>query len=145
MDLVRIWKQHIGTSTDLTFSSFVEGRGASGAGSVASQFGGKGTGTPGLDGASYYHVASQESGPYQGGSTNQEQEQDMDLGYEEQPMPQSLEELERRFLQETIDLTKDQNAEEDKENSRHREVALLTVSLCFIRAVGAVGGFCLLL
>lgn len=34
---------------------------------------------------------------------------------------QSLDELERRFLEETIELTKDQNKEEDKEKSRHRE------------------------
>ena len=35
---------------------------------------------------------------------------------------QNLDELERMFLEETIQLTKDQNTEEDKENIRHREV-----------------------
>jgi len=42
---------------------------------------------------------------------------------------QSLDELERRFLEETIELTKDQNKEEDKENARHREVRSLLLRL----------------
>lgn len=68
-----------------------------------------------LDGGSAFYPDS--SVPY---PTQAEQELEMDLEYDEH----SLDELERRFLEETIELTKNQNKEEDKENARHREVCI---------------------
>ena len=66
-----------------------------------------------VNGASAYYPDTTVSYPSQA-----EQELEMALEYD----AQSLDELERRFLEETIALTKDQNKEEDKENARHREV-----------------------
>lgn len=66
-----------------------------------------------VNGASAYYSDTAVSYPSQA-----EHELEMNLEYD----VQSLDELERRFLEETIELTKDQNKEEDKENARHREV-----------------------
>lgn len=46
---------------------------------------------------------------------------DMESGYGQQSMPQTLEALEHRFVQETMELTKELNDAEDKESARHRE------------------------
>lgn len=99
----------------------VQGRGASGGGSLSS-YSGKGSGSEG----GYYHNKNMDNGPYQsGGGSLPELEQDLDGGYEEKGLhAQTLEELEQRFLQETMELTKDQNVEEDKEKAKHREVHL---------------------
>lgn len=51
-------------------------------------------------------------------------EEDMDIGYEDNPMPQSLEGLEQKFLDDIMKLSKEQNDAEDAENARHREVGL---------------------
>ncbi|CAM6107261.1 unnamed protein product [Calypogeia fissa] len=121
----RQWEAVSGSTQTLNGSgasppfSYKEGRGASGAGSLSS-YSGKGSGSEG----GYYHGGNQDSGPYQsqsGGGSLPELEQDLDLGYDEKPVAQTLDELENRFLQETIELTKDQNGEEDKENAKHRE------------------------
>nr|GMD61630.1 GATA zinc finger domain-containing protein 10 [Ipomoea batatas]GMD69609.1 GATA zinc finger domain-containing protein 10 [Ipomoea batatas] len=48
-------------------------------------------------------------------------EEDMDIGYEDNPMPQSLEGLEQKFLDDIMKLSKEQNDAEDAENARHRE------------------------
>lgn len=66
-----------------------------------------------VNGASAYYPDIAASYP----SSQAEHELEMNLEYD----VQSLDELERRFLEETIALTKDQNKEEDKENARHRE------------------------
>jgi hypothetical protein len=66
-----------------------------------------------VDGRSTYHPESGVSYPVQA-----EEELRRDVEYD----AQNLDELERMFLEETIQLTKDQNTEEDKENIRHREV-----------------------
>jgi hypothetical protein len=67
-----------------------------------------------VNGASAYYPDIAASYP----PSQAEHELEMNLEYD----VQSLDELERRFLEETIALTKDQNKEEDKENARHREV-----------------------
>ncbi|XP_057980735.1 uncharacterized protein LOC131166314 [Malania oleifera] len=54
-------------------------------------------------------------------SSIQPHEQDMDIGYEENPLPSSFEGLEKKFLDEIMKLTKEQNDAEDVENARHRE------------------------
>ncbi|KAL3676330.1 hypothetical protein R1sor_026278 [Riccia sorocarpa] len=94
-----------------------EGRGASG-GSLSSY-----SGKASSDGG-YYHNKNLD-GPYQshsGGGNLGELDQDLDGVYEEKGFhAQTLEELEQRFLQETIELTKDQNMDEDKEKAKHRE------------------------
>ncbi|XP_077225834.1 ubiquitin carboxyl-terminal hydrolase isoform X2 [Tasmannia lanceolata] len=51
----------------------------------------------------------------------QSQEQDMEIGYEENPMAQTFEGLEKKFLDEIMKLTKEQQEAEDAEVSRHRE------------------------
>ncbi|CAN4119153.1 unnamed protein product [Withania somnifera] len=48
-------------------------------------------------------------------------EEDMDIGYEDKPVQQTLEGLEQKFLDDIMKLTKEQNDAEDAENSRHRE------------------------
>lgn len=48
-------------------------------------------------------------------------EEDMDIGYEENPTSQSFESLEQRFLDDIMKLTKDQSDAEDAENARHRD------------------------
>jgi hypothetical protein len=47
---------------------------------------------------------------------------ELELEYDEH----SLDELEQWFLEETIELTQDQNKEEDKENARHCKVCYCT-------------------
>ncbi|XP_059314939.1 uncharacterized protein LOC132065528 isoform X1 [Lycium ferocissimum] len=51
----------------------------------------------------------------------QPREEDMDIGYEDKPVQQTLEVLEQKFLDDIMKLTKEQNDAEDAENSRHRE------------------------
>ncbi|XP_004251226.2 uncharacterized protein [Solanum lycopersicum] len=48
-------------------------------------------------------------------------EEGMDIGYEDKPVQQTLEGLEKKFLDDIMKLTKEQNDAEDAENSRHRE------------------------
>eukprot|EP01018_Ginkgo_biloba_P010743 Gb_11503 [translate_table: standard] len=50
-----------------------------------------------------------------------EHERGIDAGYEEPSLPQTLEALEQKFMDEIMKLTKDQNDAEDEENMRHRE------------------------
>lgn len=50
-------------------------------------------------------------------------EEGMDIGYEDKPVQQTLEGLEKKFLDDIMKLTKEQNDAEDAENSRHREVS----------------------
>ncbi|XP_009608557.1 uncharacterized protein [Nicotiana tomentosiformis] len=51
----------------------------------------------------------------------QPREEDMDIGYEDNPVQPSLEGLEKKFLDDIMKLTKEQNDAEDAENFRHRE------------------------
>ncbi|MCD7461644.1 hypothetical protein HAX54_046727 [Datura stramonium] len=51
----------------------------------------------------------------------QPREENMDIGYEDKPVQQTLEGLEQKFLDDIMKLTKEQNDAEDAENSRHRE------------------------
>jgi hypothetical protein len=98
--------------TPLTLSpSFLEGRTASGAGSMSASLAVKGPGP--IDGGSTFYPDNAGLYPNQA-----EQGMELELEYDEH----SLDELERRFLEETIELTKDQNKEEDKENARHRKI-----------------------
>ncbi|KAH9609905.1 hypothetical protein KSS87_012215 [Heliosperma pusillum] len=58
--------------------------------------------------------------------TNQEsrvtsQEQDMEIGYEENAAPHTLDEVEGRFRDDIMKLTKEQAETEDAEHARHRE------------------------
>ncbi len=102
--------------TPLTLSpSFLEGRTASGAGSMSASLAVKGPGP--IDGGSTFYPDNAGLYPNQA-----EQGMELELEYDEH----SLDELERRFLEETIELTKDQNKEEDKENARHRKVCYCT-------------------
>lgn len=48
-------------------------------------------------------------------------EQDMDIGYEDNALPQTFEGLEQKFHDEIMKLTKEQHDAEDAENARHRE------------------------
>ncbi|XP_073395804.1 uncharacterized protein [Physcomitrium patens] len=97
----RHWETVSGSSQQSLNGSYKEG-----VGSLAPTLPGK------VDGGSAYYPDCALSYPRQA-----EQELEMELEYD----VQSLDELERRFLEETIEITKDQNKEEDKENSRHRE------------------------
>lgn len=49
-------------------------------------------------------------------------EEDMEIGYEDNPSPLSFEGLEHKFLDEITKLVKEQSDAEDVENTRHREV-----------------------
>ena len=55
---------------------------------------------------------------------SQPPEEDMDIGYED-PLSQSFEGLEQRFMDDILMLSKEQSDAEDAENTRHREVSLL--------------------
>lgn len=60
----------------------------------------------------------------QGGKDHRSQpiEEDMDIGYEDNPMPQpSMEGLEQKFMNDIKKLSKEQYDAEDAENARHRE------------------------
>ncbi|KAJ7548640.1 hypothetical protein O6H91_07G020800 [Diphasiastrum complanatum] len=75
------------------------------------------------DNASCYDW-NQERGSYPshgGGFSLQEPKADSLVGHEQPPFPRTLEELEQRFLEETMELSKQQAAEEDRENDRHQE------------------------
>eukprot|EP01018_Ginkgo_biloba_P035443 Gb_06444 [translate_table: standard] len=80
----------------------------------------------GPDGASpYYHGQMSDSMPPEGkanlGVKESEHKQEMDVGYGDQSLPQSLEALEQKLMDEIMILTKEQNDAEDEENTRHRE------------------------
>jgi len=49
------------------------------------------------------------------------QEQDMEVGYEDNPSPLTFEGLERKFINEIMNLAKEQSHTEDVEYARHRE------------------------
>lgn len=51
----------------------------------------------------------------------QGQHDDMEVGYEDNIVPQTFESLEQKFIQDIMNLTKEQQDAEDTENSRHRE------------------------
>ncbi|KAK9170253.1 hypothetical protein Syun_002393 [Stephania yunnanensis] len=51
----------------------------------------------------------------------QSNEQDMELGYEDNPLPQTFEGLEQKFHAEIMKLTNEEHDAEDAENARHRE------------------------
>ncbi|XP_021746617.1 uncharacterized protein LOC110712457 [Chenopodium quinoa] len=59
-------------------------------------------------------------------SSNQEQrvhpqEQDMEVGYEDNPVPQNLERLDQKFHSDIMKFIKEQNDAEDAETARHRK------------------------
>lgn len=59
----------------------------------------------------------------QGGDPrSQSHEEDMDIGYEDNRAPPTLEGLEQRFVDDIMKLSKEQTDAEDAENARHREV-----------------------
>ncbi|CAM6004084.1 unnamed protein product [Sphagnum balticum] len=86
-----------------------------GAGSMSAALAGKGPGP--VDGGSTFY--SDSARPYR---TQAEQGMELELEYDEH----SLDELEQWFLEESIELTQDQNKEEDKENARHCKVCYCT-------------------
>ena len=48
----------------------------------------------------------------------------MEVGYEQDLLSQTLEGLEKKFLDDIMKLAKEQNDAEDAENIRHREVSI---------------------
>ncbi|CAL5436396.1 unnamed protein product [Camellia sinensis] len=52
---------------------------------------------------------------------SQPREEDMDIGYEDNPSSRTFEGLEQRFLDDIMKLSKEQTDAEDAENARHRE------------------------
>lgn len=52
---------------------------------------------------------------------SQPREEDMDIGYEDNPSSRTFEGLEQRFLDDVMKLSKEQTDAEDAENARHRE------------------------
>ncbi|XP_021901339.1 uncharacterized protein LOC110817208 isoform X1 [Carica papaya] len=72
---------------------------------------------------SYYQGESIESSENQVKKENktQPQEQDMEIGYEDNPLLQTFEGLDKKFLNEIMKLVKEQTDAEDAENVRHRE------------------------
>lgn len=52
---------------------------------------------------------------------SQPHEQDMEIGYEDNPLQPTFEGLMQKFHEEVMKLTKDQHEAEDTENARHRE------------------------
>ncbi|XP_041990915.1 ATP-dependent DNA/RNA helicase DHX36-like [Salvia splendens] len=56
-----------------------------------------------------------------GDPRSQSHEEDMDIGYEDNRMPPTLEGLEQRFVDDIMKLSKEQTDAEDAENARHRE------------------------
>ncbi|KAL6976485.1 hypothetical protein U1Q18_025274 [Sarracenia purpurea var. burkii] len=52
---------------------------------------------------------------------SQPPEVDMDIGYEDNPLSQTFEGLEQRFLDDIMKLSKEQSDAEDAENARHKE------------------------
>ena len=52
----------------------------------------------------------------------QAHQDDMEVGYEDNNLPQTFEGLEQKFIQDLMKLTKEQHDAEDAENARHREV-----------------------
>lgn len=56
-------------------------------------------------------------------SRAQAHEEDMEIGYEDNALPQTFEGLEQKFIQDIMKLTKEQQDAEDTENARHREVS----------------------
>lgn len=54
---------------------------------------------------------------------SQPREEDTNVGYEDKPMLQTFEGLEKRFIDDIMKLAKEQTDAEDAENARHREVS----------------------
>lgn len=59
--------------------------------------------------------------------------EDMDIGYEDNPISQTFEGLEQKFFDDIMKLAKEQSNAEDAENARHREVGLLSLSFFYMR------------
>ncbi|MCO5572103.1 hypothetical protein L7F22_025854 [Adiantum nelumboides] len=71
----------------------------------------------GLKGGPQYDERSLSKGV----SKEDDHGRDGDASFDQQGMPMTLEALEQKFVQETMQLTKDLNDAEDKENARHRQ------------------------
>lgn len=54
---------------------------------------------------------------------------DMDVGFENNLLSQTLEDLEQKFHEDIMKLVKEQNDAEDAEHARHREVMLVSYYL----------------
>lgn len=54
----------------------------------------------------------------------------MEIGYEDNPLLQTFEGLDKKFLNEIMKLVKEQTDAEDAENVRHREVSIHEISPC---------------
>ena len=57
----------------------------------------------------------------------QAHQDDMEVGYEDNNLPQTFEGLEQKFIQDLMKLTKEQQDAEDTENARHREVGSIII------------------
>lgn len=55
--------------------------------------------------------------------TRSQRNEDMDIGYEENPAVQTFQSLEEKVHDDIMKLIKEQNDAEDAENARHREVS----------------------
>lgn len=53
----------------------------------------------------------------------QARQEEMEVGYEDNTLPQTFEGLEQNFFHDIMKLTKEQQDAEDLENARHREVS----------------------
>lgn len=56
---------------------------------------------------------------------SQPHEEDMDIGYEDNPLSHTFEGIEKKFHDDLLKLAKEQTDAEDVENARHREVSML--------------------
>ncbi|ERN03729.1 uncharacterized protein LOC18431883 isoform X2 [Amborella trichopoda] len=95
-----------------------------GHGSLASQMFKDGQGTEA--GNPYFHGPKSDSKLGMDKAANKDpkssaHESDMQVGYEESPLPETLESLEQKFMDEITKLTKEQHDVENEENARHRE------------------------
>ena len=55
---------------------------------------------------------------------SQPHDEDMDIGYEDNPLSHTLEGIEKKFHDDFLKLAKEQADAEDAENARHREVSM---------------------
>lgn len=55
----------------------------------------------------------------------QSHEEDMDIGYEDNPLSKTFESIDKKFYDDLLKLAKEQADAEDAENARHREVSML--------------------
>lgn len=51
---------------------------------------------------------------------------DLEIGYDDNNLPLTFDGLEQKFLQDFLKLSKEQQAAEDTENARHREVCTVS-------------------